>query len=452
MKITNIKIEKLFGRFDYNINLDQEDDITILTGPNGYGKTTILNIIYNLFNFRFFYFQKLKFERITIDFTENKSVIINKKNRGLESLLIENIHNNSARFNIVVELKENESINSKYTYDTKAEKLFLSKLKDYIDITSGSNFLIKRIDFNEVEVYNFLNENQDNIPNEIFDSIKGVDSSNKKLFETINAHNVYLIKEQRLISINQLSNEGAGFKSYKNTYLKTIEAYANEFKKLIEEKQLEAYTIAQQLDSSFPKRLISMQESEALSEEEFKERYLKLAIKQKQLQKLGITFGEEDSNPEYDDSSANVLTVYLQDSEKKIRVYDELLEKINLFENILNEKRFAFKEIIIDKTKGFYFQTDTKDILNLSDLSSGEQHEVVLLYQLLFKTEPNTLILIDEPEISLHVMWQKAFIADLQKIGEINKTSFLIATHSPQIINNSWDLARDLYELSENKQ
>ena len=79
MKITNIKIEKLFGRFDYNINLDQEDDITILTGPNGYGKTTILNIIYNLFNFRFFYFQKLKFERITIDFTENKSVIINKK-------------------------------------------------------------------------------------------------------------------------------------------------------------------------------------------------------------------------------------------------------------------------------------------------------------------------------------------------------------------------------------
>ena len=171
--------------------------------------------------------------------------------------MIENIHNNSARFNIVVELKENESINSTYTYDTKAEKLFLSKLKDYIDITSGSNFLIKRIDFNEVEVYNFLNENQDNIPNEIFDSIKGVDSSNKKLFETINAHNVYLIKEQRLISINQLSNEGAGFKSYKNTYLKTIEAYANEFKKLIEEKQLEAYTIAQQLDSSFPRDLLA---------------------------------------------------------------------------------------------------------------------------------------------------------------------------------------------------
>lgn len=44
MKLLNIRMEKLFGQFDYDITLNQNEGITILTGPNGYGKTTILNI------------------------------------------------------------------------------------------------------------------------------------------------------------------------------------------------------------------------------------------------------------------------------------------------------------------------------------------------------------------------------------------------------------------------
>jgi len=53
--LKGIKIQKLFGQFDYTISLNQEDGITILSGPNGYGKTTILNIIYNFFKQNFFF-------------------------------------------------------------------------------------------------------------------------------------------------------------------------------------------------------------------------------------------------------------------------------------------------------------------------------------------------------------------------------------------------------------
>jgi predicted ATP-binding protein involved in virulence len=42
--LKTIQIEGLFNRFDYNIDLKQ-DGLTILTGPNGYGKTTILRMI-----------------------------------------------------------------------------------------------------------------------------------------------------------------------------------------------------------------------------------------------------------------------------------------------------------------------------------------------------------------------------------------------------------------------
>lgn len=87
--------------------------------------------------------------------------------------------------------------------------------------------------------------------------------------------------------------------------------------------------------------------------------------------------------------------------------------------------------------------------LALGDLSSGEQQEVVLLYELLFKVKAGTLVLIDEPELSLHVVWQKQFLDDLFKIIELQKINIVVATHSPQIINNHWDLTVDLEELRD---
>lgn len=348
--LESIAIKKLFGLFDYHIKFDTVENITILTGPNGYGKTTILNIIYHFFNRNSEYFQKLNFASITFYFQNQKTV----------------------------ELKKGEH----------------------------------------------------------------------NVFDDILQTKVYLIKEQRLIK-PVLENIETDDKSGKNkkTFLNTIELYAEELKKLIEEKQLEAYQIAQKLDSSFPKRLIEAKT--VVDEPIFKKRFAELKDKQSKLQQFGIATSAQEI-PDYNVESAKVLSVYLNDSEEKLKIYDDLLAKIELFVNIINQKDFAFKSIKISSDKGFsFYQNKQQQELSLTDLSSGEQQEVVLLYELLFKTTPNTLILIDEPEISLHVLWQKAFIDDLQKIAAIKKINFLVSTHSPQIINNHWDLTRDLYDLSK---
>ena len=83
-------------------------------------------------------------------------------------------------------------------------------------------------------------------------------------------------------------------------------------------------------------------------------------------------------------------------------------------------------------------------------MSSGEQHEVILLYELIFNTKSNVLVLIDEPEISLHITWQKEFLSDLLKIIKIQNIQVLIATHSPSIINDRWDLVYNL-EIDNDK-
>jgi predicted ATP-binding protein involved in virulence len=451
MEIKKIKIQKLFGLFNYNIELNQKEDITILTGPNGYGKTTILNIIYNLFNQRFFYFQKLNFELISFSFDTEKRIDVRKK-KGKEKIeqIIQVINNHQSIIQQTVEttdidisLYTNNNLTETFVYNREIENKLAQELRRFYPMRQLTQDLwIDERTGKQITLNEFLNENSNKLPERIITLIKRQgNDNNTKILQILNDTNVYLIREQRLlkqVSDNRNPNPNSSF-------INTIEEYAKELKNVIEQKQLEAYQKTQKLDSSFPKRLIECRLF--LSEDDFKKRFAELTKKQELLQTFGIATTKQEIT-EYNNETKSVLTVYLEDSEEKVRVYDELLSKIELFVNILNEKRFAFKSIIINGSQGFYFQLSTGQRLNLTDLSSGEQQEIVLLYELLFKTNSNTLILIDEPEISLHVEWQKPFIEDLQKIAKIKQISFLISTHAPGIINDKWNLTKDLFELA----
>ena len=83
-------------------------------------------------------------------------------------------------------------------------------------------------------------------------------------------------------------------------------------------------------------------------------------------------------------------------------------------------------------------------LLRPAQLSSGEQQLVVLAYEIIFRTERETLVIIDEPEISLHIMWQDSLISDLQRIGKPSQLQFLMATHSPAILAANPELERPL--------
>ena len=90
---------------------------------------------------------------------------------------------------------------------------------------------------------------------------------------------------------------------------------------------------------------------------------------------------------------------------------------------------------------GFIFESNHDgSIVSPGALSSGEQHEIVLTYELLFRVSAGSLICIDEPELSLHVTWQRRFLDDIAKISELADLDFLVATHSPSIINNRRNL------------
>src|SRR5205823_209625 len=101
------------------------------------------------------------------------------------------------------------------------------------------------------------------------------------------------------------------------------------------------------------------------------------------------------------------------------------LGRVRLLQEIVNS-RFKYKSLKISREQGFVVVTDNdqKEIAP-ENLSSGEQHELVLVYDLLFQVQSNTLVLIDEPEISLHVGWQRQFLSDLFEISQLTSLRFL---------------------------
>ncbi len=81
------------------------------------------------------------------------------------------------------------------------------------------------------------------------------------------------------------------------------------------------------------------------------------------------------------------------------------------------------------------FKNIKGDLVTIDQLSDGEKQLYGRLVALMMLEPRNSMILIDEPEISLHPAWQQEIMKIYANIGKNNQ--FIIATHSPQIIANT---------------
>jgi len=209
---------------------------------------------------------------------------------------------------------------------------------------------------------------------------------------------------------------------------------------------------ANRLDSSYPNRLFKTEKG--ITKDEYEMSLESMNKKFEKLNKYNISdikrLGEQ---VEFLEEHSKALKIYFDDFEKKYKVFEDFIEQLDLFTDIINS-RLNFKEIRISREDGIvvYKSNNLKknERLSLEQLSSGEKQEIILFYELIFESEKNIHLLIDEPEIFLHIEWQLKFMDDLLRIAEKKKFKVTVATHSPQIINNHWDIQIDLGEMYGN--
>ncbi|MDR0335037.1 MAG: ATP-binding protein [Methanomassiliicoccaceae archaeon] len=118
-------------------------------------------------------------------------------------------------------------------------------------------------------------------------------------------------------------------------------------------------------------------------------------------------------------------------------------ESVIVFRDIMNSF-LSDKDMTIDAKGHITFVLDNGMTIPVKDMSSGEKQIFIILYRLLFQTLPGSFVMIDEPEISLHVSWQQRIGPVLKDVARLRDLQIVAATHSPQIVHDDWDLTNEL--------
>lgn len=112
---------------------------------------------------------------------------------------------------------------------------------------------------------------------------------------------------------------------------------------------------------------------------------------------------------------------------------DAVCDEINSIFSILDMDVYLVG-IKDPKTKMPLFRNESGVEFDINGLSSGEKQLFIRLLSLKSLEPEGCVILIDEPEISLHPSWQQRIVEVYQNIGKDNQ--IIIATHSPHIISS----------------
>jgi predicted ATPase len=315
------------------------------------------------------------------------------------------------------------------------ESLFNSRIYRLNPKIPFESFIVKLSDGTDIEIKRESNEKMDIIINEKFYTVKFQDDG--FIFDANNRNSAGFIEQE----ISEFSSIKVLFiETYRLSEGYRVVECNDELVNNIEKIMTDYGKIAEKLDQSFPFRLLK--HAEFYPKKELKEHIEALQNKRKEFIEIGLLPETDlppmssDSLDDLGDHHAAVMNLYVKDSEGKLEILESIGKKIKRLLDIINSK-FQGKELRVDEKKGLMVISNDGNKIDLTQLSSGEQHEIVMFYDLIFKVEPNTLVMIDEPELSLHITWQHKFIDELKKIVELSKFDVLIATHSPTIVGDN---------------
>lgn len=451
MNIDALQVSGLFESFDHDLRFASDERLMIMIGPNGYGKTMTLRIIDALFNHPATRLVRLPFRRVAVAFDDRTTLVVEKARQSSE--LKDSF---PLRISLCKGKKELEKFSPKKPQiESRSLDFPLGALDDIIPVLErvGSRQWQNTQTGEVLGLEDVLVTYEEELP-ELGQSIAS--PTPEWLQEIKSAIPVRLIGTERLTKESGSLADRAKYRRQmvsprwerSHSTKRTVRVYSEELAELVNQAMTDYGTLSQSLDRTFPARVVADSNTKNESMETLRGNLDRIESRRQELEEVGLLATEEESHfnvrslNSVDASRRAVLHVYASDAKQKLSLFDDLYDKVSSFRRIANS-RLLYKQVVPGKA-GFRVVSRNGEELDLEMLSSGEQHELVIIYELLFRTKSNALILIDEPELSLHVAWQAKFLSDLEEMAKLSNFMAILATHSPEIIGERWDLTVEL--------
>jgi len=422
MKNNSIKSFSVFGLFGTNdVNIVFEENKKILIGENGLGKTQILNLLYYTLTGSFYRLNDFNFERLVVVF--EKSEIEIKKSEIKE--LIDRQYKDP-------EIKEFIKEFGYAQFESLSKQFSQNKRKSYeLERLLETNPKYRKYPIHRL--FRYFEEYQKEFQfNSIFKDYdlkikKALGESEIMYFPTYrrveeDLHNLgynddeFLEKEANLIQFG-MDDVERKFKELERTIdnlLKNgIAIFTKDLLKIITSNNAKIDTKIFDKINDTDLEIIFSRIGSGL--DEHTKNAVKEAVKSKK-----------------DDASGLLL-------QKLVELYDEQKpfdKSIKIFRDICN-KYLINKEVFYDESaiKIYIKSTITNKEIDLKNLSSGEKQIISIFTKIYLSSQDKRfIVLFDEPELSLSLLWQKELLPD---IVNSKKCAFLLAvTHSPYIYSN----------------
>ena len=435
-QLVKVEASQVLGEYTHSISIDREKKFTIIFGPNGVGKTKMLEIIHSISRMNTRSLQRIPFGVATLYYSDESHLRVARipaleyQENGDEGSDV-SLEFTLCRPNVqdVVWRSDKHDrfrdwVEKRTSFVEEGPDTWRSVRDDEVVSTAD---LISRYG------YVARNKFQEN------EMAKSMIEINKFL----NGVPSFLIETQRL-KIEQYDEDTKGRTPWGSKRVKMnsrpmITRQSEIIRDHLARAQTEHSKITQAKDRTFPRRVLTDVDTENIPDSnEIAARYDKQnALRTRLARVASMRLEDELSLPERQLSKweLRLLEVYLDDAEAKLEPLVDVLARIEMLEAFVND-RLLNKTLEVNDEEGLVVKRRSDgESIALDSLSSGEQHEIILLVDMLFNVDEGSVVLIDEPEISLHVAWQLEFIPMVAKIAELIGFVFIVATHSPQIIN-----------------
>ncbi|MFB8077853.1 AAA family ATPase [Streptomyces sp. NPDC056013] len=425
-----MKITGLFGYVEHDVSFTSEGPITIISGPNGIGKTHFLRILNGLITLDFRALAAVEFESIEVRFTD-KWIL------GLRQI-------SQAQHPIGFQLYGRKPPARKFQqldiqYDDQSE--IPDEAPDFFLRLPSGDWYDTRME----RVISPVQAKRWNLPVTL-NGIRQVEGTwAEELYKEARA---VLVDTQRLDALPAYSKPGHRVSTPipPGASATRIRFYVEQVAAQISDARRKSLDASLEADQTFAARALQKART-AINEKDLKERYQRIADQHAELHASGMSvrpvdvrFPEEKTNP----TEKRILNVFLDDWESKLRPLLPVHEKLKSLRRIV-ETKFVGKEILLSDRGQIRFRSKVSGRpVRVQSLSSGEQHLLALFTMLLFSAREGSLVLIDEPEISMHAAWKHAFLDDIEEVAKISNLQIVIATHSSAIINGQWQLVEEI--------